>query len=88
MGEQQASRQTGLAVLAPHADDGATRPVRIIVDQVDQIFLPVEQLEWLPNKLTLGNEAHRLDEFDDVGRADPVADNLLSLPSFRHVPSP
>ena len=81
MREQKASRQTGFCIFSRHADDCPTSAVRIIVDEANQIFLPIEQVELLADELPLRNEASLLNESNDVGRGDLVVAQLFLLAS-------
>ena len=53
--------------------------LRVVVNQMDQIFLPIKQFELLADELALGDEANRLDELDDVGRGDLIVTQLFLL---------
>ena len=79
MREQEAGRQRGLPTFAPHADDGAPCCVWVVVNQPQQVFLPIEQFELLPDVLSLRHEADRLDKGDDVGCSDLVVTQLFLL---------
>src|SRR5215472_7347706 len=85
MREQKAGRQTGLRVLPRHANDRPTGACRVVVDETDQIFLPIEQLELLADELPLGNEANGLNELNNIRRANRII--RRSPPPSRH-PSP
>ena len=86
MREQKTSSLGRFCIFAPDANDGATGTVRVIVDEADQIFLPIEQLELLADEPALGNEANGLNELDNIRRANDVV--RLSPPSSRHQTSP
>lgn len=66
MRQQQESTERGLGVLATERDDGSPRAQRIIINFLDQLFLPVAQLNTLTNILALGDAAMLLDPVDDV----------------------
>jgi hypothetical protein len=83
--KQKASAQRGLPALSPHADNRPPGTVRVVVNQPQQIFLPIEQLELLPDELALGDETGPLDERDNISRGDLVLGNLLAFAS-RHRP--
>ena len=85
MRKQKASAQRGLPALSPHADNCPPGAMRVVVNQSQQILLPIEQLELLPDELALGDETGPLDERDNVSSGDPVRGDLLALAS-RHRP--
>src|SRR5215831_1602322 len=83
MREQQTGGKGRFCIFSRHADKRATGAARIVVDEANQIFLPIEQLELLADEPALGDEASLLDELDDVGRGDLVVAQLL-LPAPGH----
>src|SRR5262249_25614441 len=84
--EQQTCGKTGLRVLAADADDGAAGAMRVVVDQPQEIFLPIEKFELLPGVVAPGGGAKGLDELNDVRRATRIA--RRSPPPSRHRTSP
>src|SRR5580704_10203181 len=84
MREQNARRQGRLRILAPHADNGAPRSRWIVVNQAQDVLLPVLEPQRLADELALGNKAHRLDERDHIGRGErPWRRTLLTRTAHR-----
>ena len=78
--EQQACCETGLRVLAGYADDGApSRPLGIVVDQAQQLLLPVLQHQRLADETTFWNKTDLFDKRDDVGSGNAVITLRTSL---------
>src|SRR5215813_9326598 len=94
MREQKASRQTGFCIFSRHADDRPAGACRVVVNQADQIFLPIEQRELLADESALGNEANGLNELDNIRRANdvvyrsPLVSRHQASPLFPKVGSP
>ena len=57
MRQQQKSTERCLRILATERDDGSPRAQRIIINFLDQLFLPVAQLNTLTDILALGDAA-------------------------------
>src|SRR5215471_11056655 len=86
MGEQQTGGKGRFCVFSRHADDGPAGAARVVVDEADQIFLPIEQLQLFADEPTLGDKAKGLNELNNICRASRVI--RLSPPASRHRTSP
>jgi hypothetical protein len=86
MREQQTGGKGRFCIFSRHADKRATGAARIVVDEANQIFLPIEQLQLLADESALGDEANNLNELDNIRRANRVI--RLSPPPSRHRTSP
>src|ERR1700722_429122 len=84
MGEKKTRGQRCFRVLPPHAND---RPPRraglVVINQAQNVLLPVLKLKRVTDELALGDEADLLDERDDVGRSDG-AERLRALLTAGH----
>src|SRR5215472_1713866 len=86
MGEQKTGREGRFRILPRHTDDRPASTCRVVVNQTDQVFLPIEQLELPADEPALGDEANSLNELNNIRRANRII-RRSSAPS-RHPTSP
>src|SRR5262245_45884170 len=85
MSKQQAGRKSGLAVLAPEAQNCPARANRVVIDALDFALLPIIELKLLPDVLSFRDETDRLNKGNNISGADPST-TLRPLPGLSHEP--